>query len=66
MDKPFFIMLYNPLRVGAMPLLDKYYSVLFFSTAQEAMNAMVGSAYAEAHGFEVHEMGNDNTKLFMN
>ena len=39
--------------------LDITHNVLFFATAREARKEMVGHLYAEAHGFEVHEMGND-------
>ena len=56
-NKPFFIMLYNPRGDGATPIVDDCDNVLFFSTAREARKEMVGHLYAEAHGFEVHEMG---------
>ena len=59
MNKPFFIMLYSPRRKLATPVVDDCNNVIFFSTAREARKEMVGHLYAEAHGFEVHEMGND-------
>ena len=59
MDKPFFIMLYGTKRKLAAPVVDNCNNVMFFATAQEARKEMVGHLFAEAHGFEVHKMGND-------
>ena len=52
-------MLYGPGNKLPMPVVDNCNNVLFFATAREARKEMVGHLYAEAHGFEVHEMGND-------
>lgn len=59
MDKPFFVMMYNQKGDYAETIVDDNNETMFWHTKGEAEEAMRGHVYAEAFGFEVHEMGSD-------
>lgn len=55
--KTFFIMLYNQRGDYADPIVNSDGEVVFWSTKNEAENAMRGHIYADDFGYEVHELG---------
>ena len=57
MEKPFFLMMFTQRGDHASPAVDDDGEVMFWHTKGEADEAMRGHIYAEAFGYEVHEIG---------